>query len=328
MRRSRFAAVLIAVLAIAPLAHAQDSTQRRPAAASDRRLGVDIFAGAGINFPGAQESFDALSLSSTPLDVGGGVRVTGLWGRLFAQVTGSRWSESGERAFVDSEGEVFPLGIPLDVDATFIDATIGVKDAFRTSSGRIQFFSYVGAGAGIARYKESSPFAEGEDDLDTTEPSYHVLAGVEIPIGRWLAVAIDGKYRYIPRVLGDGGVSDVLDENNLGGFQTFVGLRLGFGGPRYVAPPPPRTTPSAQPPEQLPPPTAIERLPEAVISEPAAVYLLPDTTRTPLRTLPPGTAVRILEEKGDWVRVEFTDPQFGRRVGYVQRKFVQKRKDP
>ena len=39
--------------------------------------------------------------------------------------------------------------------------------------------------------------------------------------------------------------------------------------------------------------------------------------------LVPGTAVRILEETKEWFRIQFTDPQFGPRVGYVLRKFVQ-----
>ena len=317
---------LLAVLVIPCAVQAQDSPQRRPASTAGTRLGLDVFGGAGINWPGALDSSEAVGLSSNPLDVGGGVRVTGLWRKLFAQVAVSRWSESGERAFVDSEGNVFQLGIPLDVETTFIDATIGVKDAVRTSTGRISFLTYVGAGAGIARYQESSPFAEPGDDLDTNEPSYHVLAGVEVPIARWLAVAVDGRYRYVPGILGDEGASGALDENTLGGFQAFVGLRLGFGGPSYAAPPPrtPETTAPTQPTLITPP----ERLPEAVITEPTPVYLLPDATRVPLRTLPAGTPVRILQEKGDWLQVEFTDSQYGRRVGYVQRKFVQPRRAP
>jgi hypothetical protein len=65
-----------------------------------------------------------------------------------------------------------------------------------------------------------------------------------------------------------------------------------------------------------------------VIAEATPAFILPDATRTPLRTLPAGTTVRILEEKGDWVQVEFNDPQYGRRVGYVQRRFVQLRQRP
>jgi hypothetical protein len=33
--------------------------------------------------------------------------------------------------------------------------------------------------------------------------------------------------------------------------------------------------------------------------------------------------VRVLEEAGDWVRIEFSDPQYGPGVGWVQRTFIQ-----
>ena len=62
-----------------------------------------------------------------------------------------------------------------------------------------------------------------------------------------------------------------------------------------------------------------------MITASAPVFLLPDATMTPLRTLTAGTSIRILEEKGDWIRIEFRDNQYGARVGYVQRKFVQVR---
>jgi len=42
----------------------------------------------------------------------------------------------------------------------------------------------------------------------------------------------------------------------------------------------------------------------------ANVYLKPDRSRTPLRTLEPGTVVKILSVDGDWMQIEFTDPQF------------------
>jgi hypothetical protein len=34
------------------------------------------------------------------------------------------------------------------------------------------------------------------------------------------------------------------------------------------------------------------------------------------------TQLRVLAQEGDWLRVEFTDPQFGRRVGYIAAKKV------
>ena len=321
------AGVVVAMLANPAPIKAQDASQRPPAARAQGGFGVDLFGGAGIGWPTAKDSFDALDLNY-PLEYGGGVRLTGLWRKLFAQVSGARWSDTGERAFIASDGTSFPLGIPLEVEATYVDATLGWKDAVRTASGRVSFLSYLGIGAGVVRYRESSPFAEPGDDLDTTEPSYHALIGFEVPIAGWLAAAVDGRYRYIPGLLGDAGVSGVLEEDSLGGFQLSAGFRVGFGGPRYAAPPPAPTVPPEDIPTKRPPAAVPEPAADGVIVEAAPVFLLPDATRTPLRILQPGTSVRILEETTDWVRVEFQDVQFGRRVGYVQRKFVQTRKTP
>ena len=297
----------------------------RPAATPATSVGVELFGGAGVSWPAAKDSFEAVELSTNAVDFGGGARVTGLWKGLFAQVALSRWSDTGERAFVESDGTSFPLGIPLEVSATYVDATVGVKNAVRNSTGRISYITYAGAGAGAVRFKESSPFAEAGDDVNTTKPSYHVLAGIEVPIARSLAVAFDGRYRYIPGLLGDDGVSALLDENVLGGFQVSAALRFGFGGQPHGVPSLPRAAPAPTPmePEKTVPPQVLASA--GLILRTAPVFLLPDATRAPLRTLPAGTSVRILEQKGDWVQIEFNDAQFGRRVGYVQTKYVQVR---
>jgi opacity protein-like surface antigen len=60
----------------------------------------------------------------------------------------------------------------------------------------------------------------------------------------------------------------------------------------------------------------------ARFNEPAPVYLLPDETRVPLRTLPAGMTATVERVQGDWVQVSFNDPQLGRRTGWVQAKFV------
>ena len=324
------AGLLVAVLGMPVLVQAQDAPQRRPVPSQPggTRLGLDLFGGAGFSWPAAKDSFDAVDLSSRALDVGGGARVTGLWRTLFVQVAMTQWSDSGERACVADDGTTFPLGIPLELKARFFDATVGVKHPLRTSAGRLSMLTYVGAGAGVVRYEETSPFAEPGDDLDTSEPSYHVLLGIEVPIAGLLAATVDGRYRYIPGLLGDGGASGVLEEDSLGGFQTSVGVRLGFGRPRSFAPPPPRTGPTADAAPQLPPAPSPDRLPGGIIAEAAPVFALPDSTRTPLRTLDAGTIVRIVEQKGEWIRVEFNDRQWGRRIGYVHRKFVQLQEIP
>jgi hypothetical protein len=88
-----------------------------------------------------------------------------------------------------------------------------------------------------------------------------------------------------------------------------------------IRPVPPRNRPMGDvaPGAQAPPPGTFAT---AVLTADAPVFLRPDSSLTPLRQLPSNTRLRVLEEAGDWLRVEFDDRQFGRRVGYVQRSSV------
>src|SRR5262245_45512094 len=61
---------------------------------------------------------------------------------------------------------------------------------------------------------------------------------------------------------------------------------------------------------------------DARVNEAAPVYLLPDATRTPLRTLQPGTTATVERVQGEWVQITFNDPQLGRRTGWIQLKYV------
>ena len=54
----------------------------------------------------------------------------------------------------------------------------------------------------------------------------------------------------------------------------------------------------------------------------APIYLQP-TSQTPLRVAAVGTVLKVLKEEGDWVQVEFNDPQWGPRVGWVQAKLIE-----
>jgi hypothetical protein len=60
----------------------------------------------------------------------------------------------------------------------------------------------------------------------------------------------------------------------------------------------------------------------ARVNEAAPVFLLPDATRTPLRTLQPGTTASVERVQGEWVQIVFNDPQLGRRTGWIQLKYV------
>ena len=60
----------------------------------------------------------------------------------------------------------------------------------------------------------------------------------------------------------------------------------------------------------------------AIIKTAAPVYLVADASRTPLRVLETHTTLRIRKVQGEWLAVEFDDPQFGRRAGYIEAKHV------
>jgi len=324
---SSFISVLV-LIAMASTAQAQDSRATAPAPQRESgRLGLDVFGGVGASWPASPKSFEAVKLPSTPIDFGGGARVTGLWRGMFVQVSGARWQDTGERTFVDSDGSSFPLGIPLGVKATFIDGTLGVKSAI--SEGGTAYVLYLGAGSGVVRYSESSPFAEAGEDLEVAKVSYHVLAGAEIPILRRLAAVVEAKYRYVPDLFGEGGASAVFGEDSFGGFNLAVGVQIGFGGRSVTRPP--RAPGSGNVGSETNPPRAplnppanepTRRSPDGIILEPAPVYLLPDAKRTPLKTLETGTPVRLLRQQGDWIQIEFPDRQLGPRIGWIQSRFV------
>jgi hypothetical protein len=59
-----------------------------------------------------------------------------------------------------------------------------------------------------------------------------------------------------------------------------------------------------------------------ILTDGAPIFLLPDSSRTPLVKLPAGTSVRILGIDGEWVHLEFRDGIFGARVGYVLKMHV------
>jgi hypothetical protein len=63
-------------------------------------------------------------------------------------------------------------------------------------------------------------------------------------------------------------------------------------------------------------PSAAQDL-SATVTVAAPIFVAPDVT-IPLRVAAPNTVLRVLKEEGDWVQVEFQDPQYGRRVGWVK----------
>jgi opacity protein-like surface antigen len=288
-----------------------------------RSIGVQGIGAVGVNWLAATKSLEATGLDKRSTEFGGGVQVSDVWRDLFGQVTVAQMSSTGERVFVDPSGTPFPLGIPLSMKARYIDVGVGWKSS-AMGSASFPVVPYVSGGIGRVLYRESSPFAEPGEDVDISSGSYHVQAGVEVRIVKFLAVSGDFRYRWVPDLLGKGGASAAFGESEFGGVHAGVGVRFVFGG---VEPTP---TGAREPAEEIPPPRrempgALDRESNsnsALLTANAPVFLRMDSTMEPLRTLEAGTSVKVLAEDQDWVRIEFYDRLLGPRVGYVERKHI------
>jgi hypothetical protein len=60
----------------------------------------------------------------------------------------------------------------------------------------------------------------------------------------------------------------------------------------------------------------------ATVTTNAPIYAAAQETPTPLRVAAVGSRLRVLSTEGDWVQVEYNDPQLGRRVGWVLRHYI------
>ena len=180
----------------------------------------------------ASDSFSAVLGSSSGGVYGGGGGL--LLGRnLFVDVSISRFAADGTRVFVADGGEIVDLGIATEVTVMPIDVSIGWRmegQPSLTPSGKPRFrlVPFAGGGFGFQQYKETSEFSDGEDDVDESHGSYHVLGGIELPFSPHFGAIADVMYRWVPDAIGTGGVSAHFDETDLGGPQVRVRVVFTF----------------------------------------------------------------------------------------------------
>jgi opacity protein-like surface antigen len=214
-------AVLFALaLALAPAPALAQFRPSTPPPYPDR-LDIRPVVSVGTTWFTAGDTFDAVLGSDRGQDWGGGVNIT--QGPAFLELSGRRFSKSGSRVFVTDTKEVFPLGIPIDVSTTALEAAIGWR--FRPLFGRLR--PYAGAGYTRLQYEEAADFATDGDDVKESFNGFHVLGGVEVRVTRWVGVAGDVVWTSVADAIGDAGASRAFGENNLGG--TSLRLKLVIG---------------------------------------------------------------------------------------------------
>lgn len=203
--------LLLSCLALASPAAAQD-----PPALSFRPFVM----GASQNFT-ASDTFDAVFETTRGTFFGGGVQVV-IADRFVIEAGASRFEQEGERAFRSDAGSIFRLGIPLTATIVPFELTGGYR--FPISE---RVLPYVAAGFGSYSYKETSDFADAAENVDVRKSGFVVNGGAEVRLHRWMAVAADLQYSRVKGILGEGGISEQVGEDDLGGvsfrFKFIVG---------------------------------------------------------------------------------------------------------
>ncbi len=209
-----------------PAPAAAQTSARRPAArqapAYPDRLQIRPFVSAGTTWFTASKTFKAVLGSGQGQDFGGGLNLT--QGPAWIEVSARRFSKSGERVFVTTGGQVFPLGIDTDITMTPLEVAAGWR--FRPLFGaRVR--PQLGVGYTRLRYEESAAFAQDGDDVNESFNGFHVVGGAEVRLHRWVGVAGEVVWTSVADAIGKGGASQAFDEDNLGGTSLRVKLVIG-----------------------------------------------------------------------------------------------------
>ena len=145
----------------------------------------------------------------------------GLTETLFIRAGGRFFQKEGERVFVDeATDEVFQLGHPVDVKVIPLYALFG----YRFLEGA-RLRPYIAVGGGATIYDEESEVAGELIFFSTTKPMGMGVVGADYGRGR-VRFGIEAGYSLVPDTIGTGGVSEIYDEDDVGGF-TAVG-RISF----------------------------------------------------------------------------------------------------
>ena len=98
---------------------------KAPAKPSDKApLAIRGVVSFGLTSLASSQSFDAVAGTHSKATIGLGAEIQNIWQNVFAGVSYSPLSLSGERVFVDS-GTIYPLGIPVDISVNSLDIVGG-----------------------------------------------------------------------------------------------------------------------------------------------------------------------------------------------------------
>jgi hypothetical protein len=218
-----------AILAVLPIlacaGSAPAQTRTEPTANTAPIIAFRPFFLATFQRFAAQETFQAVFDGASYPFFGGGLDIEFRNG-IFVDLTASRFSRNGQRAFLFN-GQSYRLGIPL----TATEIPLEVSGGYRFAAWR-RIRPYAGFGFGSYSYKETSGFSAFGENLAVRRTGYLVVGGGEVRVNSWVAVAIDVQWTHVPGILGAAGLSQSAGsgggaETDLGGIAPRVRVILG-----------------------------------------------------------------------------------------------------
>lgn len=216
---------MISVIAVAMM------ITMNPAAAQSSRVplySIDAHMHFGRLSQTARDSFTAILGTSSGQVFGAGAELAFRNG-LFVRADVSYFRDEGERVEM-IDGEVVPLGIPVTLSLTPIEFSGGYRfSAIRFGRrGQLALVPFVGAGLGIVSFREETDEEHPDEEASERFTSYHLLSGLDVPIGRRVAVGVELTRRWVPDGLGSGGISAAFGETDLGGTTLLTRVRVIF----------------------------------------------------------------------------------------------------
>jgi hypothetical protein len=220
--RAAAAASLVAAALLVARTDAQAQARPVPAIPEAPAFSMRLFGDVGADRFAARRSFNAVLGKESGVMYGGGAEAV-LRSGWFVRFGVWRLKEDGERA-VRFENQTFRLGIPLTVTIIPIEVSAG----YRLPLGRRRsFVPYVGGGLSSFSYKETSSFADGNENVNERATGYQFLGGLEYRMHRVVGLAGEVQYTTVPDAIGAGGLSAEFDEKDLGGLMLRVRVLFG-----------------------------------------------------------------------------------------------------
>jgi opacity protein-like surface antigen len=165
----------------------------------------------------AKDSFQTVTGSPGGIIYGGEARVDLPYG-IFLNGGVDYFKKSGNRVFVSGD-KVFKTDIPLS--ASMLSVTGGGGYQFLPDSS---FSPYLGGGIGWFRYKELSQAEVPIPGFNKSKVGLYILGGVKFLKRGKLSFSFEGRWSYLPDMIGEAGVSSYYEEDNLGRISVFFAV--------------------------------------------------------------------------------------------------------